>query len=70
MRKNKNEELKKQMVGRLRPVYSLHDHYKNLKVIEETIIRDTYGRYDVIGHTLEDCRSKFKEKCARYEKKY
>ena len=70
MHMNKNEELKKQMQEKLRPVYSIHDHYKNLKMIEETIIRDTYGKYDFIGHTLEDCRSKFKEKSAHYEKGY
>ena len=71
MHKNKNnEDLRTQMIEQLRPVYSLKDHYKNLKMIEETIIRDTYGKYDFFGHSLEDCRAKFKENCAHGEKKY
>ena len=70
MHMNKNEDLIKQMKEKLRPVYSLKDHYKNLKMIEETIIRDTYGKYDFFGHSLEDCRAKFKEKCLGREKKY
>lgn len=70
MHKNKkNEDLKTKMIEKLRPVYSLKDHYKNLKMIEETIIRDTYGKYDLFGHSLEDCRLKLKEKCT-YEKGY
>ena len=65
------EELQAQMMGKLKAVYSLKEHYKNLKMIEEEILCDFFGKKEADSHTLEDCRKELKEMHGNaYEKKY
>lgn len=65
------EEFLEKMNKELKKVYSLKDHYKNLKMIEENILCDFFGKKDAASHSLEDCRQRLKEMTGKaYEKKY